>query len=203
MSYYAATGNLNPEGDVQINQPFEASGTARLFSSTWLSGFESFSTLFHQDPFSNQEVTDLGRGEPPFAMFTPQDGPILSSSSERNLDWFPVSAVVSLWVYVRPLNQVLTESTPHLGYFLAGGMAGVVSRTATAPLDRLKVYLIAQTSIRNTATNVAKASSVIEATKLLTSPLVDSTKELWRAGGIRSLFAGLFSPARVDAFVSG
>ena len=177
---------------MQINQPFAGSGTARLFLNIWLEDFETFSPLF-QDPFSNQEMTDLGGRGAPFAIFSPVDGPVFSHCNDRNPGWFPLSAVVSLWVYIRSLNQVLTESMPHIGYFLAGGLAGVVSRTATAPLDRLKVYLIAQTSVRNTAANVAKASSVVEAARLLASPLVESTKELWRAGGIRSLFAGMLA----------
>lgn len=36
-----------------------------------------------------------------------------------------------------------SETLNGFGYFLAGGFAGVVSRTCTAPFDRLKVYLIA------------------------------------------------------------
>ncbi len=34
-----------------------------------------------------------------------------------------------------------------LQYFLAGGLSGVVSRTCTAPFDRIKVFLIARTDI--------------------------------------------------------
>ncbi|CAK7895991.1 truncated non-functional calcium-binding mitochondrial carrier Sal1p-1 [[Candida] anglica] len=36
------------------------------------------------------------------------------------------------------------------GYFLAGGFAGVVSRTCTAPFDRIKVFLIARTDLSST-----------------------------------------------------
>ncbi|KAL9619056.1 MAG: hypothetical protein Q9160_006311 [Pyrenula sp. 1 TL-2023] len=78
----------------------------------------------------------------------------------------------------------------HNGYFIAGGMAGMVSRTATAPLDRLKVYLIAQTSRKNAAIDAAKSGSPVKAVGHLGRPLVDATKDLWAAGGIRSLFAG-------------
>lgn len=37
-----------------------------------------------------------------------------------------------------------------VGYFLAGGLSGVVSRTCTAPLDRIKVFLIARTDLSST-----------------------------------------------------
>lgn len=79
-----------------------------------------------------------------------------------------------------------------IGYFIAGGMAGMVSRTATAPLDRLKVYLIAQTSRKNAAIDAAKSGSPVKAARHLGRPLIDATKDLWAAGGIRSLFAGMF-----------
>lgn len=36
------------------------------------------------------------------------------------------------------------------GFFLAGGLAGVVSRTCTAPFDRIKVFLIARTDLSST-----------------------------------------------------
>ncbi|WLF79658.1 hypothetical protein PVL30_003415 [Lodderomyces elongisporus] len=36
------------------------------------------------------------------------------------------------------------------GFFLAGGLAGVVSRTCTAPFDRIKVFLIARTDLTST-----------------------------------------------------
>lgn len=77
-----------------------------------------------------------------------------------------------------------------LGYFIAGGVAGVVSRTATAPLDRLKVYLIAQTGQKDDAIRAAKDGSPLKAAHTATRPLVNAVKELWRMGGIRSLFAG-------------
>lgn len=84
----------------------------------------------------------------------------------------------------------LTDFLPVPGYFIAGGAAGMVSRTATAPLDRLKVYLIAQVSPRDTLDKAIKGGAPVSALKQFSKNLVDACKELWRAGGIRSLFAG-------------
>lgn len=44
------------------------------------------------------------------------------------------------------INQFLNG----FGFFLAGGLAGVVSRTCTAPFDRIKVFLIARTDLTST-----------------------------------------------------
>jgi len=81
----------------------------------------------------------------------------------------------------------LTEILPDPGYFLAGAVAGAVSRTATAPLDRIKVYLIANVGPTKGSVEAAKP---VAAAKKLGQPLVAATKELWKAGGMRSLFAG-------------
>lgn len=79
------------------------------------------------------------------------------------------------------------------GYFIAGGLAGTISRTATAPFDRLKVYLIAQTDGGSVSTKIAGAVSegnAVQAAKTAARPLQDALRALWRAGGVRSLFAG-------------
>lgn len=84
----------------------------------------------------------------------------------------------------------LIDFVPHVGYFLAGGLSGITSRTMTAPLDRLKVYLIAQTGNADDAVKAAKKGRALAATKHGARTLVLAWNELWAAGGVRSLFAG-------------
>lgn len=91
---------------------------------------------------------------------------------------------------------MLTVCYRSTGYFVAGGLAGMISRTATAPLDRLKVYLIAQTASKKAAVEAVKEGSPTQAVRHLGRPLIDAVKELWAAGGIRSLFAGMAIIAR-------
>ena len=85
---------------------------------------------------------------------------------------------------------LLTRVIDQTGYFIAGGLAGMISRTSTAPLDRLKVYLIAQTGTNQAAVDSAKKGSPFSAIKHFTTSFIDAWKDLWRVGGMRSLFAG-------------
>ncbi|EWG52594.1 hypothetical protein FVEG_11305 [Fusarium verticillioides 7600] len=85
----------------------------------------------------------------------------------------------------------LTQFVPDPGYFLAGAIAGGVSRTATAPLDRLKVYLLVNTSSRSeTAGAALRQGRPLAALKNAAKPFGDAFRDLVRSGGVRSLFAG-------------
>lgn len=85
----------------------------------------------------------------------------------------------------------LTDFAPHPGYFLAGAIAGGVSRTATAPLDRLKVYLLVNTnSGAETAVTALKQGRIVDALRNAARPFSDAVKDLYRSGGLRSFFAG-------------
>lgn len=78
----------------------------------------------------------------------------------------------------------IKETLHGMGYFAAGGLAGVVSRTATAPFDRLKVFLIAQSGAPSSAASGAGAASAE------TNTIAGALRYLWKQGGIRSFFVG-------------
>jgi solute carrier family 25 phosphate transporter 23/24/25/41 len=97
----------------------------------------------------------------------------------------------------------LTDFAPDPGYFLAGAIAGGVSRTATAPLDRLKVYLLVNTtSSSETAAAAIKQGRPIAAVKNALRPISDAVKDLFRNGGVRSFFAGELTHSMVGQYRS-
>lgn len=80
----------------------------------------------------------------------------------------------------------LTGLLPEPGYFLAGAISGGVSRTVTAPLDRLKVYLLVNTQVAKSASlDAAKVAARTAAT-----PVGEAIMTLWKTGGFRTFFAG-------------
>lgn len=84
----------------------------------------------------------------------------------------------------------LTAFIPHPGYFLAGAIAGGVSRTATAPLDRLKVYLLVNTSNKPVDIGALKQARPGGIIKNAVRPIGDAVRDLFRSGGLKGFFAG-------------
>lgn len=72
---------------------------------------------------------------------------------------------------------------------MAGALASVSSRTVTAPLDRLKVFLIAQTATSEAAAAWKQRHPAVALTNSLAS-FGRASRALWQAGGIYSLWAG-------------
>ncbi|ORY85618.1 mitochondrial carrier domain-containing protein [Protomyces lactucae-debilis] len=99
-------------------------------------------------------------------------------------------------LYFQSIHQVSSEgdilisdeALQSIGYFLAGGLAGAVSRTATAPFDRLKVALIASTE--NTSKRIAGAALSRSLFRVDTAPLVRALSDIYANGGLRSFFIG-------------
>ena len=183
---------VNAEGDVHVSDEAKQSlGTDRfptsLFGALTAITKPSHSKLPptpHQASTDEMMVIDAGiESQPGTFPWNPGD------PSLEQLEVLGTAVSVGETPESR-MTGVLTDLFPSAGYFVAGGAAGVVSRTATAPLDRLKVYLIAQTGVRQEAVQTAKSGAPVKAARKAARPLVEATKELWRMGGIRSLFAG-------------
>lgn len=87
----------------------------------------------------------------------------------------------------------ISDLVPDPGYFLAGAIAGGVSRTATAPLDRLKVYLLVNTSVTTGEESVIGALKAGRPLKALSNSTITIRRamfDIWSQNGMRSFFAG-------------
>ncbi|KAJ5141875.1 hypothetical protein N7526_002870 [Penicillium atrosanguineum] len=182
LSYYTATGNLNPEGDVHIND-LQGLGTDLNF----LIRLPSAVSAILYNIFSLHIISSLlpSAHAQSSSTSTTSGEDLVPVDSELELENLAIPKNVAMWMSIRNYERKLTENTPQLGYFIAGGTAGLLP-----PLDRLKVYLIAQTGVQNVAVIAAKEGAPIAATANASRTLVIAFQELWRAGGLRSLFAG-------------
>lgn len=111
----------------------------------------------------------------------------------------PLKAAYELFIEEMDLTSegdyfLSSETLTGLGYFLAGGFAGVISRTATAPFDRLKVYLIAQSGdplkkpaataaagAAQTATKTAASAVAAEAASAAATTATKTKKSVFEA----------------------
>ena len=185
FSYFTTTMSITQEGDVVVsNDTVQGLGKYTCFHPSTAPPLEEPKGTV-QRPYDHQAEQSNALPDDSTAEPKIQD----SSGSKTNESESSVQ-------YNQPgasdakSRPLLTAFLPNSGYFMAGAIAGIVSRTSTAPLDRLKVYLIAQTDTKSAAVEAAKQGSPLTASRHALRPLMDAMKELWKAGGMRSLFAG-------------
>jgi solute carrier family 25 phosphate transporter 23/24/25/41 len=185
---------VNSEGDVHVSETVEGLGKHQ-FSRTLFGALPKIFKLPQPSPpaFASTAIQRIDATQ------------VVDESKPLTFPWDPGDQYPQYEDIVEPdlfagyrheKEARLTDLLPPAGYFVAGGISGVVSRTATAPLDRLKVYLIAQVGVKDDAIHHAKSGAPVKAAKTATRPLVEATKTLWRMGGMRSLFAGQFVALR-------
>ncbi|KAF2401466.1 calcium dependent mitochondrial carrier protein [Trichodelitschia bisporula] len=178
LSYYSATVKLNPEGDVNISdEALQGLGTLLAFLKPFFSSIILIATTSHPTTSSHDFES--------FSKYLYDVDIDMSDSEDPEME--PQEPLTFTWTSI---SQLLIACVPSAGYFIAGGLAGIISRTTTAPLDRLKVYLIAQTGATRDTVQAAKSGNVLQALRSAGLSLWLSMKDLWAAGGMRSLFAG-------------
>lgn len=93
----------------------------------------------------------------------------------------------------------LMSLLPEPGYFAAGALSGGISRTATAPIDRLKVYLLVDSKTKTkTVLTAAKAGYGLAALRQAGTPVTAAITDLYKTGGFRTFFAGKQTPRHQD-----
>lgn len=188
LTYFQATAHINPEGDVLISDDtIQGLGIAQKFLQSFFGSIFLIARTPPQSSSSNDHIELSEMASPADVSHSAISQSLPPRYDVDDLDAPIVEVQKGLYI---SFVSVLIACVPNPGYFVAGGVAGIVSRTSTAPLDRLKVYLIAQTSVAQEAVTAAKSGNVFQAALNAWRPLAGATKELWQAGGMRSLYAG-------------
>lgn len=190
FSYYQTASKLTSEGDVILSdEAIQGLGTTLSFLKNSLFGAITQlvrPTTAYTQPLAGAAATVPDVSQAPelaYADYPGNDDEQLIVEDDPHIPLKPARRK-------ERESLRLTDFVPDVGYFIAGGVSGITSRTATAPLDRLKVYLIAQTGNATEAVQAAKQGAAVQASRQGLQTLVNACKELWAAGGIRSLFAG-------------
>ncbi|KAM3536352.1 hypothetical protein MY4038_000510 [Beauveria bassiana] len=219
LTYYDAVVNVTSEGDsVVSDDTLEGLGTESTSSSLLESLFGSlFRIATPMPPPSSQNTSQLYGATQPLSEYSSSSSSSSSSSNGEEAvmilmddDAEGVADAVAKLQRRKPSDGTpifdettagnvglqtrsfkLTDFAPHPGYFLAGAIAGGVSRTATAPLDRLKVYLLVNTQNRGeTAVAALRRGKLLAALQNAAQPFSDAIRDVYRSGGIRGFFAG-------------
>lgn len=202
MSYYSSAVTLNAEGDTSISEEtLEGLGMESQSRFSFLSVLfgaiikiaDATPKVVRTVPIDSIPLRPIPEMDSPPETF--DQIPIADRSLPKTKTKSKLNTAEGEKQYVledvAPVEKLLlTDILPDPGYFAAGAVAGVVSRTTTAPLDRLKVYLIANIGPAKESIDAVKKGDAVGVAKTVGRPLIDATKELWKAGGMRSLFAG-------------
>jgi solute carrier family 25 phosphate transporter 23/24/25/41 len=195
LSYYQSAAQITPEGDVHISdEALQGLGTTLAFLKT--SAFGAITSLIRPSNPSYKQLPPVEAASQAVAAVNASRAAQLAKAGFQDTEDEDVRAEDDPHMAIKPARRKLklTDLVPDVGYFIAGGVSGITSRTVTAPLDRLKVYLIAQTTNTSDAVQAAKSGAPVKAGKQGVRTLMNACKDLWAAGGIRSLFAGDVSP---------
>lgn len=180
FSYYQSAVKVTSEGEVSLSDD-SVTGLGTAVSSFFRTYLFGAITQIAAPPVAAHETV-------PTISAMPLQEPSDPHKNDEVTEAESTSPTLQKW-------SVLTQYVPDPGYFLAGGLSGVASRTTTAPLDRLKVYLIAQTGDAEAGIQAAKDGAPVKAAQKGVEGLASACRKLWAAGGIRSLFAGMYKDA--------
>ncbi|OAA79842.1 calcium dependent mitochondrial carrier protein [Akanthomyces lecanii RCEF 1005] len=194
LTYYDAVVNVTPEGDSVVSDD-TLEGLATPVPSPSPHTSQAYGA---SQPLLSSSSSSSSRDEGEAVMFLTDDDAEAAADVVAKLQRRKPSDGTPVYdetedgdVGLKTRSFKLTDFAPQPGYFLAGAIAGGVSRTATAPLDRLKVYLLVNTQNRGeTAVAALKRGKPLVALKNAARPFSDAIRDVYRSGGIRGFFAG-------------
>ncbi|KAI6783680.1 calcium dependent mitochondrial carrier protein [Emericellopsis cladophorae] len=183
LSYYNSVVNVTPEGDTLVGED-----TLQGLEPVAGGGPQSRATAVAVTAIDNNARRSREGSTLAVADAADVDGDGGAEEEHRGINKRSSTTALD----VKPPKKFrLTDFIPDPGYFVAGAIAGGVSRTATAPLDRLKVYLLVNTSSApETAAKAIKSGRVLSAAQHAARPFKDAIKDIFRSGGLAGFFAG-------------